>query len=196
MSNRLADALRRKYRTPADALRALGLDPAILEGKMAHDRYRGGNRRLAYDAELDEQQRRGDLRNAISAALDEAELDPTEIVEIMLEHATPDEMAAIGQCCREVAADARGPSGWARDRAERRRLGKDMHLRRRVARDNPDPFAGMPEPGGSMSRGRDHTREHQLSGDARRARAHDMAMDRADPLAKLRSTLANQVGRM
>lgn len=199
---RIAAALRRKFKTPKAAILALGLDPQTFnfdecppesrEINLAYDSHH--RRRLGLDAD-EPRERQAMMKDAVRRACDEAEFDPVSIIEALLESADPNALGEIAEACRAIVADSRGPSGWANDRAERRRLSHDNHVRRprRFGADNPEPFEGEPLPGGRMRpEERNHRLEEVLSGD-RRARAHDLALDANDPLAKLRGVLINQV---
>jgi hypothetical protein len=129
--------LKRRFRTPADALRALGLDEGLLEEIMAK------KPRLTYDeivkmpdgsylprqlvgyGALDAAPRR-------RARDDETQGDPDDLDD--------DEIEELLAQLAGVAED------WRRKRASDRR---------RTARDDPPPFSGRPETGGTMTGGRD-----------------------------------------
>lgn len=162
----LTEALRRRFRSPAEAMAALGLDISILEdGSMTYHHHYD---RRGRDEELDDHEREREARDAVRRALDAADFDPQDVIEALAEY-YPGE---VGSAAREIGEDRGGPHRWARDRRERRAL--DAHLRRAGrtrrlgARDEPEEFPGMPRPGGSMvplhrgedyrHRGADHSR--------------------------------------
>lgn len=196
----LLDALKRKYRSPADALRAIGLPVSLLgnnnapgmasdmafgnvelaEGRGVTYAYDSINslkvpavpaaslgegrvarpmkaRRFGRDEELD--------REEMKELIDDPDSDFGDILAAIVEQAPDDRMEEVHEAMRELSMDARGPRSWARDRMERRRLGRDA--RRRLGRDDPAPFPGRPRTGGGMDPMEDR-------------RAHDMALD-ADP---------------
>ncbi len=202
----LVAALRRRFSSPAEAMRALGLDSSLLlkeDCTMAYDRHydRARDRRREDDEAADRLAHRdGDLSEGERARIvkdrlrrisedDEEDFDPQEILEIMSEHFPQETREAI----QEMGEDRRGPRSWARDRRELRRVSRDLHFRRardagrrpHLVRDEPAPFYGRPEPGGRMTgypRGEEREefypdRSHSGSVEDRR-RAHDaMAYD-------------------
>jgi hypothetical protein len=145
----LVGAFRRKYGTPRNLLRKLGFDSAeiddVLEDNMHNLRPR----------------RPGDTRAIKSlAARDEAgePLDATSIIEFLdeaLEDMPPEEADALADQLEERllrdepgAADRR-----AHRRAMDRRGSKPGAYRRvggRLGKDEPEPFPGRPNPGGTM----------------------------------------------
>jgi hypothetical protein len=163
----LIEALRRKYDSPQDVLAALGLDASLLGNEekgnnMAQEvtRDRGRARDYARGRARGEEEDDRELRDALRRAADSAEIDP-EDAEIILEglaaqgEGDPEIAGRLGQLARELGEDRRGAAAWARDRRERRRLGRDRllaHRPRKFGRDNPPPFNGMPETGGGMYR--------------------------------------------
>jgi hypothetical protein len=142
------------------------------------------------DAEMRERQSEEDCRDAMRRAADAETLDPEElkdVLEAIAQHA-PEVMAEVQH---EMAADGRGPRGWSRDRAERRRAedtlrrARDARFMRarRMGADDPPPFEGMPRTGGSMVRDMENVgfrRDEswpENGEDRRRSHAYDLAMD-------------------
>jgi hypothetical protein len=116
-------------------------------------------RRFGCDQEADREDLRRDLRDV----LDDPDTDYGDLHAILCKH-FPEE---AGQVHREVSEDRRGVHAWAKDRRERRRLSKDMGMRRdrRLGRDfGPE---NLTEPGPSRS----------IEEFERTRTASDMAMD-------------------
>lgn len=156
------------------------------------------------DAEMREREREEDCRDALRRAADAETLDPEEIEDVLESIARnyPEILAKVHhEMAGDMSSPARGPKGWARDRAERRRAedtlrAKDaMRARKfgRTGRDDPPPFEGMPRTGGGMDPIRDERGEgyrtdrsweengHGVPAeDRRRGRAFDLAMDAGD----------------
>jgi hypothetical protein len=143
--DRLAEALRRKYGTAADALRAIGIDPDIVErrkGNMAH--YRQA-RRFGRD-EIDEGFRR-ELRDMT----DDPNIDFGDLLAFIIENAPDEKQPEIYTALGELGEDVRrgrGHRSWAADRLERRRYARDRVAR--GGRDDPPEFPGRPRPGGEI----------------------------------------------
>ena len=153
--------------------------------------------RRTRDEMTEEERRHPDAaRDALRRAGDATEIDDDTIGEL-LETLAQTHPEVVGQMAREVGQD--GPRRWARDRREMR-VSRDRMLTSRarkfgrVGRDDPEPFAGMPMPGGEMVRddenvgyrpdrswpengGRDGINVSERSMDRRRGRAFDLAMD-------------------
>ncbi len=124
------------------------------------------------DAELEQRERQEQCRDVMRRAADSADLDDDDIQDV-IEALAENYPELMGTAMREMAADNRGPKGWARDRAERRHAtdalrAKDAMRARKfgiTGRDNPPPFEGMPEPGGRMYHDRDeHPSQREESG--------------------------------
>ncbi len=157
-ADRVVTELRRKFGTVEAVLARLGLDAALLETNpnggipMAH--YRPGDRRR-----FGRDEGEGPLtsREAEEAIADIFNALPAE------------EAEQLADSLRDVAGDFRA---WAADGGHHRE-GEDAR-RRRSARDEPPPFEGRPEPGGTMTRldneGTDRRREAE---DRRRREAED-----------------------
>lgn len=132
-------------------------------------RYRG-----AYDERDDRDDMARECKDRVRRALDEAEFDPGEVIELLAE-AFPTEVAGVA---RELGQDAAGARHWAHDARERRRISRDSGGRRarRAGLDEPPEFRDMPRPGED------------------RRRAHDIAFDRgtADPLDTFRKMFGDQ----
>jgi hypothetical protein len=149
------------------------------------------------DAEMAEREREESTRDAMRRAADAETLDPDELKD-MIEVLAENYPEVLSEMQHEMAADRRGPKGWSRDRAERRSAAdslraKDtmraMKARKFGANDNPVPFPGMPQTGGSM---------YGTPAEDKRGRAHDIAMDRGDSLDAFASWLpgAAQIGKI
>jgi hypothetical protein len=165
-ADRLEQALRRKYRTPADALAALGIDQNLLE-EGERMMMRGRDTRSRDQEEMSEfsPDRGRDWRNRDQGEPGEGEGEET--LEELL--------AKLGEEDRKVVFDAvralMSNRDWASDR-------------RRMGRDQPEPFPGMPMPGGGMVGGSTNwsdeaadRRYRREADDRKRSRfAHDMAM--------------------
>jgi hypothetical protein len=185
MSDALAEALRRKFKTPRDAVLALGLDADLLNintkertTDMTTKSVRSG--RYAYDEEAGS----AELREM----LDDKEINIGDLIAAAIEYAPNSGQEELYSSLRQLGEDKRGPRAWARDRLERRKLGKDMRARRArdqseteaagyhpdnsYSRDEPEPFSGRPRPGGSM----DPVRP-DFEGLDRRRLGSDMALD-------------------
>jgi hypothetical protein len=178
----LADALRRRFRSPAEVMDALGLDRSLLKdgSNMAYQHHQPARGR---DAEPDDRDRKRECRDAIRRACDAAEFDPGDVMEALAEYYPVE----CGTVVREMGED-RSPRRWARDRRERRAADRHLASRpREFGRDDPASFYGMPETGGGMYREdkrpienfverRGESRREETSA-ADRGRAHDIAMD-------------------
>jgi hypothetical protein len=182
----LADALRRRFKTPADVMRALGLDARLLEDESAaearrvHDLKRSKRSlgkdaimtRFAYDNDPQERDRM--LKDSLKRLCDDEEpLDPADVLEALAGAGDPEFAAELHRAAKEITNDARGARAWAADRRALRRANDVMRPRkpRRFGRDEPEPFPGRPRPGGSMDPIRGE-------GEDRRRYAGDMAYDR------------------
>jgi len=166
--DRLMRALRKRFRTPADALRALGLDASVLEegeklmSRYAHDA-RSRDMRRTRDEDPEEMDPNRDWRDEASEG-GEGEPREEELLALLRDLTTED---------RRMIMD------WARGRAPTYDRG------RRGARDDPPPFAGMPETGGGMygsstnwsdREAQDRRMSERAAADKRRRSfAHDMA---------------------
>jgi hypothetical protein len=182
-SSSLVAALMAKFRSPAEALEALGLDPLLLTGGslMAldthYDRRRDADDRRHYGDD-----RHARARDALRRAADAAEPDD-EVIEELLEALGATHPEVVGRAAREIAEDGRGPYGWARDRRERRRAEDVLHHRRardvgrrpHLGRDYGPPGVGREE-GSPRVEEFAGGRRHWEEGEDRR-RAHDMGMD-------------------
>jgi len=173
MTSKLTDALRQRFNSPEEALAKLGIDPAILdEGRentmttsFTRDRGYRSARKLGRDEEEDG-------RREIREMLDEG-APADEIVAALVAGCPDDERADLHSALSEIATDIRAGNSYrahARDRLERRRLSRDQ--RRRLGRDDPEPFPGRPNTGGSMD---------PIEGEDRRRRmgTDSMAFDRS-----------------
>jgi hypothetical protein len=173
--DRLMKALRKRFRTPQDALRALGLDEGVLEEgeremRLAQDARNRDMMRSGRDQEemASEYDRRGrDWRsNRDQEQEGESEENERELKEMLA-------------MLRDMSAeDRRMVADWMRSRTP-------TYDRRMMGRDQPPPFMGMPMPGGGMVGGsmnwsderqaRDYRKRREAE-DGRRSRfAHDMA---------------------
>jgi hypothetical protein len=131
--SRLIDALKKKYKTPAAALEALGLDVALLKSAVVGDAMPGkfSRKRLARDAEPNAQFRREqfnegpaeDAEEGTTQVEDYTALAP-ELAKYLREYGLDDE--SINEACRMA------------------------HEAREDAMDEPPPFRGRPRPGGTM----------------------------------------------
>ncbi|MGH2506090.1 MAG: hypothetical protein ACRDHZ_01505 [Ktedonobacteraceae bacterium] len=191
----LTAALKRRYATPAEAMRALGLDQRLLTGAtgMALDRHYDERERYDgrfdrnfdrhYDGrfgELSDDDRGRLLKDSLRRLADDAQEDPDELVNLVFETLCDYAPAEVGRFTREMGnggvEDGRSnPTRWARDRRELRRA-RDASMRRarsvrRLGDDEPYPRG---EREAEFEPDRSHTGE-----DRRRARAHDMAYDSA-----------------
>lgn len=163
--------MRQRFGTLEGVARAAGIDPASLgrrnpmrdiaadnapklrpaanraatigEAEMARSTR---SRRYAYDEELD----REDLKELI----DDPSTDFGDLLAAVIEQAPEDKQEEIHEAVRALGEDKRGPRSWARDRMERRRLGKDIRRGRdrRTGRDQPPEFEDRPRAGGEDRR--------------------------------------------
>ena len=140
--NRLRDELRRRFRSPQEALRALGLDENLLKGEEMDlsdsqlrrlvRRERSVKSRDLAKMALDARMRVVDEADPDDLAAVAEELPPDDLEELIEQLSTED---------RKIVADAVRGLLAARN--------PDAVDRRRSARDQPDPFGGMPVPGSS-----------------------------------------------
>jgi len=146
----LQDALRRRFRSPKEALDALGLDHSLL----IDDDSRGGNHmpRFTPARKLGgRDENEPDARQEIHELIDDPEASPADVIAAVITN-YPDDVD-LHEMLHEVAEDVRAGRSYrqhAADRLERRKIGKDARARRRLGRDDPDPFPGRPNTGGSM----------------------------------------------
>ena len=124
--DRLVRALRQRFRTPADMLTALGIDISVLdEGERMRTRDTRGR-------DQEEMSEFSPDRRSRDRGRDEE--DPEEEREL-------EELMAL---LRDMTAeDRRMVADWMRGRTP-------VYDRRRLSRDDPPPFPGMPETGGTM----------------------------------------------
>jgi hypothetical protein len=117
----------------------------------------------------DEEEGRQELRDLC----DDPDCNFGDLLAAAIQAASPEQQQEVSSALREMGEDRRGSHSWARDRLERRRLGRDIRARR-LGRDEPEPFPGRPRPGGSdpMIYGWEDE-----AADRRPRPAHDMAMD-------------------
>jgi len=155
--SRLLAALRRRYRTAAEALEALGLDQSLLDprGEVVGDArpplYDEGKDAMTTRFTRARRMGRDEAVEEFRSLLDDPEADFGDIVAAAIEAAGEGQQEEIHQAIREMGEDTRGPRSWARDRMERRRLSKDSDARlRRMGRDVEDPLRDL-EPRGSVS---------------------------------------------
>ena len=128
-SDRLVRALRQRFRTPADMLTALGIDQGVLEEE---ERERTMRTRDARSRDQEMMSELGPDRRSRDRGRDEE--DPEEEREL-------EELMAL---LRDMTAeDRRMVADWMRGRTP-------VYDRRRLSRDDPPPFPGMPETGGTM----------------------------------------------
>ena len=161
-SDRLVRALRQRFRTPADMLTALGIDQGVLEEEEGERTMR------TRDARSRDQEMMSELgpdRRSRDRGRDEE--DPEEEREI-------EELMAM---LRDMPTeDRRTVMDWARGRAP-------AYDQRRMSRDQPSPFAGMPEPGGTMFGSTDwserQARDYRRGREARDRRGRAFAADMA-----------------
>jgi hypothetical protein len=126
------------------------------------------NRRIGKDAEIRDM-------------LDDEDADFGDLVAACIDAAPPEHQAEVFEALREMGEDRRGPRSWAADRLERRSLRRASDARlKRMGRDDPVPFKGMPETGGGMVEGEDRRR---MAGDAALARSPHGRFDRMFPNA-------------
>lgn len=191
---RLIDAMKQKFGTPANAMRALGIDPALLDGSPRGDAYRvelvdtpgliyavdGAihrgedkvNSHYTPDRGFTRARKFGSDQEEGEELLSEmlSEGDIADRIAQIIESAPEHQQEALSEALREMGEDRRGPRSWARDRLMRakdaRRYNRD---RRRYGKDNPADFEGMPKTG--------------TSGEDRRRMAGDSAYD-SDPHAE------------
>jgi hypothetical protein len=143
----LGEALRKKFATPQAALRQLGLDEDLLDDIEGRDnrmtpRFTRARRMGRDEEEAENLQEIKDMLDGDASFGD--------IIAACIEAAPQEQQEEVYQALREMGQDSRGPRSWARDRMEQRRLGRDARGRRRLSRDDPMPFKGMPETGGTM----------------------------------------------
>ena len=177
--DRLVRALRRKYRTPADALAALGLDESVLYGegertmpKPSYDARNRDMRRGDQEMMMPEYDRRN--RDMRTRDWEDPEVDPNR--EGGESEPSAEELMAM---LRDMSAqDRRMVADWMRGRMP-------TYDRRMMGRDDPPPFMGMPETGGTMygstnwsdeRQARDYRKRREAEDGRRRRFAHDMAM--------------------
>ena len=149
------------------------------------------------DAEMQAREREESTRDSLRRAADAADLLDDDDLKDVIEAIAENYPQVLAEVQHEISADNRGPKGWARDRAERRRAADSLRVkdaaraRKFGAADNPPPFKGMPETGGRMSH--DVTREESVGfkpdrsweevghgtpeAEDRRRHAHDLALD-------------------
>jgi len=149
--SRFLAALRRRFRTPQEVLRHLGLDEFLLDSgrpQMAMDHIRAQDLRSRSMGgySLDERPRRNGAYDAVREAIDQ--LEPEDVAELV-----------------ESLLEERGEN-WGEDRR------RAADSRRRTARDDPPSFSGRPETGGGMT-DPDNSYSSITSNDRRRGRAHD-----------------------
>jgi hypothetical protein len=164
-TDRLVAAMRRRFKTPSDAVRAMGLDVALLnerEDMATRDPRRSLRaRQMAMDAaELNERER------SFDEMLDDPETSGEEILARLIEE-MPEEkrsglIAGLGSLGEDMRGRHAGPHQWARDTLERHKMSRDFSRARRFrAADNeqypggPEPFKGEPLRGGGMYEGED-----------------------------------------
>jgi hypothetical protein len=145
----LVGAFRRKYGTPRNLLRKLGFDSAEIEDVLEDTDMRTLHPR-----------RPGDTRAIKSLATrDEAgePLDATSIIEFLdeaLEDMPPEEADALADQLEERLL--RDEPGAADRRKHRRAMdrratpGRYRRVGGRLGKDEPEPFGGRPNPGGTM----------------------------------------------
>jgi hypothetical protein len=167
------DALRRRFRSPAEVMTALGLDHSLLE-----------NARMTYTT--GDYDRHRHVRDALRRAAD-ADLDDPETLEELVEILAEEHPEVLGRATREIGEDGRGPHRWARDRRALRMSRDTLRLRSpRRAGDRPTVGRDYGPPGVGQSN-RSPTIENfaERRGESRREeegaidrrRAHDMAYD-------------------
>jgi hypothetical protein len=162
MNERLREALRAKFGTPEAACRALGLDAGLLQARDQAGTGGAERERLRRDLDRENKQQRtfvdmtipGDrgMRSRSARRIRRAIYDSGEEL-------SEEEIGRINRIlCGEEALDGSPGEGELpvseRD-TEYRQGGEDR--RRRLGRDEPEPFYGRPRPGGKVDwdRGRD-----------------------------------------
>jgi len=122
--------------------------------------------------------------------LDDPDVDAGQLIAALIEHCPDDQRESLHEALNELGEDRRAgrpARAWARDRLQRRQIGKDARARsargRRGAADDPPEFVGMPKTGGSMVEGSSHPIERFLTEGQYRAeegedRRRGMAGDR------------------
>jgi hypothetical protein len=188
----LTEALRRKFKSPRDAVRALGLDvdlldnddPTLRQGPQSMTTHFTRPRRFGKDEEASEQLRQ---------MLDDPDINIADLVAAAVEHCPDDQQEELHRALRELSEDRRGPHAWSADRLEMRRLSKDMRDRRardrRLGRDfGPENLTGRgSDPIENFGRSEANRQIDEAAGDRRRMGADQMAMDGRVPpgLARL-----------
>jgi hypothetical protein len=181
--------LRRKYRTPQDAMRVLGLDPKLLSAKgMALDGLNEESRRSAGRLEgggAGDRRRQGRDEGELRAELQHL------LEQVVPEQHLQDALALLDECLlggdRYGDFDRDGEDEEFEERGERRHA---VETDRRRTRDEL-PRSGVAGGVGGRLREREETDDRRDAGErdpyGRGARdrhhrrvAHDMAMDRAD----------------
>jgi hypothetical protein len=124
-------------------------------------------RRLGRDQEL------GSLKDEIASICEDPSGEFADILGVLVDHADPDQMVEIASAARELVDSldrGGGPARWAEDR----RFARDQ--RRRLGRDDPEPFSGggMPRTGGSMDPIEGEDRRRRMAGDR-------LALDSSSP---------------
>jgi hypothetical protein len=158
-ADRLVRALRQRFRSPADALPALGIDQDLLE-EGERMMMKGRDTRNRDQMMPEEYDRRGrDMRGNRDQGEEGGEGEELEELMTLLQ-----EMPT---------ADRRLIMDWARSRMP-------TYDSRRGARDDPPPFYGQPMTGGSMNwsderEARDYRKRREAEDRRRRRFAHDMA---------------------
>jgi len=133
--DRLVTALRKKFRSPADMLTALGIDVSVLEeGSM---RTRDDDARNRDGMQM---RRARDLEEMMPGEFDRRSRDRGRDQDPEEERELEELMAML----RDMSAqDRRMVADWMRSRTP-------TYDRRMMGRDQPPPFEGMPMPGGGM----------------------------------------------
>jgi hypothetical protein len=156
------------------------------EENMSYTRDRGFSRarKLGRDEEGEE-----GWREKLRDVIDDPASTPADVHDANLEHCPDNHREELHHTLSETAEDGRARRGYrtgARDRSERRRLGKDWAARRardggrRYGRDgegegHPPDFPGRPHEGGTMTPldDREHAMDSRLAYDAAVTRGFD-----------------------
>jgi hypothetical protein len=154
---RLGAALRKKYRTPADALKAIGLDPNLLEEEKAVSKPK-----LVYD-EMVKMADGSYTPRGVLMAFDEKRRRARDDEPDDRGEGDPDDDGV--EELRELLSGAIAGAfdAWGKKRAADRK---------RTAWDDPPEFSGRPETGGSMA-DPENSYSSVTGNDRRRGRAHD-----------------------
>jgi hypothetical protein len=199
----LAAALRKRFATPQQVLKALGLDQSLLNepnnpSKGENDMTTRDPRRSlrARQMAMDEAERE-DRERSFDELLDDPETSGEEIlarlIEEMPEAKREGFIAGLNSLGEDMRGRHSGPRQWGRDTLERHKMSRDFKRARRFrAADEPEqypggpePFKGMPERGGGMYEGED--RRFRGAGD--RAMAFDRAPSGRIPSASGQFTM-------